>query len=71
VGTLRFAHPIPERYFAFLRGALVSAARRPFDVTIDLAVSPNDLRALAEQSNAGRSSRQADVARLKKSPKDE
>src|SRR6266853_1360103 len=40
--------------------------------TIDLAVSPNDLRALAEQSNAWpfEQAKQI-VARLKKSPKDE
>src|SRR5437879_5741924 len=40
--------------------------------TIDLAASPNDLRALAEQSNAWPFEQaKAIVARLKKSPKDE
>src|SRR5712691_4505665 len=40
--------------------------------TIDLAVSPSDLRALAEQSNAWPFEQaKAIVARLKKSPKDE
>src|SRR5712664_3006119 len=63
----------PDAILHFDTEALVFAARRPFLMsTIDLAVSPNDLRALAEQSNAWPFEQaKAIVARLKKSPKDE
>src|SRR5882757_988815 len=53
--------------------ALVCAARRPLLMsTIDLPVSPSDLRAVAEQSNAWpfEQAKQI-VARLKKKSKDE
>ena len=51
---------------------LVSAPGEALMSTIDLAASPNDLRALAEQSNAWPFEQaKAIVARLKKKPKDE
>src|SRR5690242_19253178 len=55
------------------RKSLFSAARRPFLMSvIDPSMSPSDLRALAEQSNAWPFEQaKAIVARLKKSPKDE
>src|SRR6202453_1937882 len=71
VGTLRLAHPaIP--YITTLRMGWFRGPGDPFMSTLDLAVSPGDLRALAEQSHAWpfEQARQL-VARLKKKPKDE
>ena len=61
----------PDRHFAFCRGsASFRGPGEPFQMsTIDLAVSPSDLRALAEQSNAWPFEQaKAIVARLKKKP---
>ena len=74
VSLLRFALATDGRHIAFAAEALVSRPRRePLKMsTIDLASSPSDLRALAEQSNAWPFEQaKAIVARLKKSPKDE
>src|ERR1043166_3929679 len=70
------AHPTaPCRYFAFCRenASFRGFQREPLKMSvIDLASSPSDLRALAEQSNAWPFEQaKAIVARLKKSPKDE
>src|ERR1700684_224599 len=72
VGTLRLAHPT-ILYITALQWAGSVAPETLFIMsTLDLAVSPSDLRALAEQSHAWpfEQARQL-VARLKKKPKDE
>ena len=64
----------PPVILHFAAEALVSAApEKAYPMSmIDLAFSPSDLRALAEQSNAWPFEQaKAIVARLKKSPKDE